>query len=133
ELGGDSLLVVKMIERLRGEGLASDVRTFFTAPTLRELAAAVRGKTEVEAPPNLIPAGCGAIRPEMLTLVELTESDIDRIVAGVPGGAANVQDIYPLAPLQEGILFHHLMSVERDPYVLSSLLAFERRGTIVEV
>src|SRR5262245_29649277 len=53
ELGGHSLLAVSMIGRLRREGLASDVRTLFTAPTLEALAEAIEGASgaEVEAPP----------------------------------------------------------------------------------
>ncbi|MCE0465018.1 condensation domain-containing protein, partial [Pseudomonas uvaldensis] len=41
------------------------------------------------------------------------------------GGARNVQDIYPLAPLQEGILYHHLAAEQGDPYVLQSQFAFD--------
>ncbi|HEX7986679.1 MAG TPA: amino acid adenylation domain-containing protein, partial [Duganella sp.] len=128
-LGGHSLLAVQLIERIRQAGMASDVRTLFAAPTIAALAAA--GATgQVTAPPNLIPPGCDAITPAMLTLVELSEAEIAGVCASVPGGAANIQDIYPLAPLQEGILFHHMMHRHGDPYLLPVLLGFDTRARL---
>ena len=50
----------------------------------------------------------------MLPLVQLEAEHIERIVQAVPGGAANIQDIYPLVSLQEGILFHHLLDEQAE-------------------
>ncbi|AYF48306.1 amino acid adenylation domain-containing protein [Pseudomonas fluorescens] len=125
ELGGHSLLAVSLIERMRQVGLSADVRVLFSQPSLAALAAAVGEGREVRVPANGIPLGCTRITPSMLSLVQLDQDAIDRIVASVPGGAANVQDIYPLAPLQEGILYHHISAEQGDPYLLQSRLAFD--------
>src|SRR5215212_2108797 len=84
-------------------------------------------KGVVQVPPNRIPPGCDAITPEMLPLVQLTAEEIERIVKVVPGGSSDLQDIYSLAPLQEGILFHHLMDEENDPYILAVSYSFDNR------
>ncbi|WP_341858096.1 non-ribosomal peptide synthetase [Sinorhizobium medicae] len=66
----------------------------------------------------------------MLPLIDLTQPEIDRIVSTVPGGVGNIQDIYGLSPLQDGILFHHLLATQGDPYLLVSQMAFAERGVL---
>ncbi|WP_137983228.1 non-ribosomal peptide synthetase, partial [Pseudomonas viridiflava] len=130
ELGGHSLQAVKLIERMRQIGLSADVRTLFGQPTLAALAAAVGNNSEIIVPANLIEPDCRKITPDMLPLADLTQNFIDQIVTRVPGGVANVQDIYPLAPLQEGILYHHLMAPEDDPYRRTVLFNFDSQERV---
>ncbi|MCP2012820.1 amino acid adenylation domain-containing protein, partial [Duganella violaceipulchra] len=126
ELGGHSLLAVALIERMRQVGMQIDVRTLFGTPTIAALATALgTGEADVTVPPNGIAAGCAAITPAMLPLTHLTQHEIDGITNLVPGGAANIQDIYPLAPLQAGILFHHMIQGAGDAYLLPTLIEFD--------
>jgi amino acid adenylation domain-containing protein len=133
ELGGHSLLAIKLIGAIRKHGWPVDARTLFLLPTIEALAGALDNLSvsahEVAIPPSLIEPGCARITPEMLSLVELTQDEIDLVTASVGGGAPNIEDIYPLSPLQAGILFHHLLDAQ-DPYVTSTLLAFDRRSEL---
>ncbi|CAH9061866.1 D-alanine--D-alanyl carrier protein ligase [Pseudoalteromonas sp. CIP111854] len=129
-LGGHSLLVIQVLSALKQQGLTITAAQLFQTPTPRLLAQAITPDeqtvlTTEQSIGGLIPEGCQQITPDMLPLINLSQQQIDAIVEKVPAGAVGIQEIYPLAPLQEGILFHHMLSPQNDPYIVRALLEVE--------
>ncbi|MFP5498917.1 MAG: condensation domain-containing protein, partial [Gammaproteobacteria bacterium] len=126
-LKGDQLSVQGNKQALSDAALVASLREH--KPALIELIKAGEYSAtkagEVQVPANGIPPGATSITPQMLSLSTLSQASIDRILETVEGGVANVQDIYPLAPLQEGILYHHVSAEHGDPYIMQSLFAFD--------
>ena len=55
----------------------------------------------------------GGYTPSDFTLAALTQGDLDRLLADRRG----IEDLYPLAPLQSGMLFHTLYEPNQGSYV----------------
>ncbi|WP_075342809.1 non-ribosomal peptide synthetase [Tenacibaculum agarivorans] len=127
ELGGHSLLIVQLISFLRKNDLHIAVKDIFLNPTIAGMVECLVSSSSIyQVPENGITEGVTHISPAMVPLLDFNQEDIDRVVAHIEGGVSNIQDIYPLSPLQEGMYFHYLMSNknEGDPYVSQSLLSF---------
>lgn len=76
---------------------------------------------------------CTGLASKEAMLVALDQEHLDVIAQSVPGGVPNLQDIYPLSPLQEGMLFHHLMNGTGDTYILSTLFELRSSDDVVEL
>src|SRR5260370_27359601 len=59
---------------------------------------------------NIHSGGAGGVRSRM------GQSGLDRLIASV-GGAREVEDLYPLSALQQGLLFHSLYDPQSTVYV----------------
>ncbi|MFD9670196.1 condensation domain-containing protein, partial [Rhodococcus sp. NPDC059968] len=70
-------------------------------------------------------AGAGGRTPSDVDLIRLGQSEIERLEDRYPA----LSDVWPLSPLQEGLLFHALVSEESvDAYVVQ--LVLELRGDV---
>ncbi|WP_051829996.1 MULTISPECIES: non-ribosomal peptide synthetase [Streptomyces] len=94
EFGGDSILAIKVVSRARSQGIRLTAKDLFLTPTVEELA-------EVATRTDDAAGNAPAQRP----LVSLSDAETERLAAG---GA--VEDVYPLTPMQSGMLFDALMT-----------------------
>ncbi|KAF9345104.1 hypothetical protein BGX34_005026, partial [Mortierella sp. NVP85] len=119
-----------MLGRLRESGFTVPMSTVYQFPVLSTLAQRLEEHRPESIPPNIITPQTTKLTPEMLPLINLSQPEIDHIIQQTPGGVANIQDIYSLSSLQDGILFHHLLTTKGDPYLLSTQMAFETRNLL---
>ncbi|CAM1358028.1 amino acid adenylation domain-containing protein [Tenacibaculum xiamenense] len=138
ELGGHSLLVVQLISRIQKTGLHIEIKDVFTDATVAGIGERVVSLDSLyKVPENGITTSTERIIPSMVPLLDFDQEDLDLAVSQIEGGVSNIEDMYPLSPLQEGIYFHYLMSDKEhgDPYVLPHLLSFsdkEQRDTFID-
>ncbi|MBE0358005.1 non-ribosomal peptide synthetase [Pseudoalteromonas aliena] len=129
ELGGHSLLIMQLISKLQQHNLMCSAQRLFQAESLammaEEISTSICSQDKYQIPDSMIPENCENITPAMLPLVELSQNEIEQIAANVNGNMTNIQDIYPLAPLQEGVLFVHTINPSQDPYVTTASFVFD--------
>ncbi|MGW5698976.1 condensation domain-containing protein, partial [Streptomyces asiaticus] len=68
--------------------------------------------------------GAGGRTPSDFPLARLDQAAVDRLV----GDGREVEDVYPLTPLQEGMLFHRLVGGEEDVYLDQATLILDGVG-----
>ena len=109
ERGGDSILSLQVVARARQAGWTITPRQIFELPTLEGLAQA----TVPLSSSATSTADDPAQTVDRFPLSDLTAQELARLRTARPG----VEDVYPLTPLQAGILFHVLSTPDRDLYL----------------
>ncbi len=109
ELGGDSILSLQVISRAKAQGLPLTPRHLFQHQTIAELAEAAGERIEGKDSGSRVQAR----RPADPALLEAAR----RLYP-------TAEDVYPLTPLQQGLLFHSLYEPQSGVYIeqLSCLL-----------
>ncbi|HLF28780.1 MAG TPA: amino acid adenylation domain-containing protein [Anaerolineae bacterium] len=106
EIGGDSILSIQAMARANQAGLPLSPKHIFQHQTIAELAAVASADPESQAIPG--PAS-GSI-----PVVQFDRPEGDELFK--VSGQENVEDAYPLTPMQAGMLFHTLYAPESGVY-----------------
>ncbi|SDY75283.1 amino acid adenylation domain-containing protein [Nitrosomonas sp. Nm33] len=109
ELGGDSILSLQIVTQARRAGWKITPRQLFERQTIAALASVAEPLSEsvIEAP-SLAPLF------ERASLEDYLDADL---LKTLPFGNDDIEDIYPLSPTQEGMLFHTLEAPGTGLYV----------------
>ncbi|SEN19184.1 amino acid adenylation domain-containing protein, partial [Stigmatella aurantiaca] len=118
ELGGDSISSMQIVARAHQVGLKVTSKQLFQHQTIAELGTVVVDASGMHAQgvvQNLEP-----LKASTFPLARLDPATLERVLQQHPGA----EDIYPLSPLQQGMLFHALLSVELGMYFEQAVWRF---------
>ncbi|OCQ21025.1 hypothetical protein A7985_14675 [Pseudoalteromonas luteoviolacea] len=124
-LGGHSLLIIQCKTRLFQLGYDLPTNTLYGTASLSEIALQLAISEDELAPETNIPPDVEMLTPDMFSMADLDASQLSKIESQIAGGIANIQDIYPLAPIQTGMLYHALQATDRDPYIVKTVFECE--------
>ncbi|MCL9799575.1 non-ribosomal peptide synthase/polyketide synthase [Pseudomonas sp. AKS31] len=100
-LGGDSIISIQLVSRARQQGIRFTPKDLFQQQTVQKLAAVVALESSADEVPVDYP------------LARLDQAQLDAL----PVPADQIEDVYPLSPMQEGMLFHTLSDNGSSLYV----------------
>jgi len=104
ELGGDSIVSIQAVSRARKAGLSISPKHVFSHPTIAELATVAQAVDAVGAAPVMdTPALKTELSEAQYQALQLTADEVD--------------DVYPLSPMQQGMLFHSVQDGDSGLYV----------------
>ncbi len=111
-LGGDSIMSIQLVSRARKAGLVITPRAVFQHQTVAALAAVAVSVAET--------AG-GSVQSD-LPMVALTQEERAQLASAYP----QIEDILPLSPLQQGLLFHALYDAQApDVYTVQVAVSLD--------
>ncbi|MGK3988241.1 amino acid adenylation domain-containing protein [Sorangium sp. So ce136] len=108
ELGGDSIVTLQVIARAAERGLRLTPKQIFARRTIAALAADLSAAQAGPRPPA--PPPPAAIEP--FSLARLARAQLDALLRADDG----IEDVVPASPVQQGMLFHSLLTPEDSPY-----------------
>ena len=120
ELGGDSILSIQITARANQANLHFTTRQLFLHQTIAELAAVVveKGAEDQSSETSARAKQDGeAYTPADFPLANLNQRKLDKLVSA----DMRVDDIYPLSPMQQGMLFASALSPEAGAYVTQTV------------
>ncbi|MEU5185533.1 amino acid adenylation domain-containing protein [Streptomyces klenkii] len=126
-LGGDSIVSIQLVSRAREAGLVITPRDVFLHQTAAALAA-VAVEEGAQPPDSRRNAEGPASSGPGLPLISLTQARRDRL-AEAWGDLSELEEVLPLSPLQEGLLFHTAFD-RQAPDVYTVQLVFDLHGHV---
>ena len=117
QLGGDSILSIQMLAQARAVGLQFSARQVFQHQTIAELAPLAEAVVDEDL--HALPAVDLASldrspMPSDFPLVALEQPVLD----GLLNQVVELEDVLPLSPMQEGMLYHHLVEEGEGLYLI---------------